>query len=354
MTVTRPPPYEWRVYPKSFPRNQWYVAGHAQDFGRTLLSRWILGDPICFYRRVDGTPVALTDRCVHRQMPLTLGKLTGDSVECGYHGIVYGPDGQATKVPSQNPVPPNCRVHRYPVRDRGGLLWIWLGDPDKADESMIPVHPWLDSPDWAIVRGTLHMNARAQLLNENLLDLTHVSFLHADSIGTNEVAETPATTEVRGDTVFVTRPMPSVLCPPLFEKVMGLSGMIDRESVAEYTAPGFHISHVLAKPAGAASDDPRACRHKAVHCVTPETETSAHYFWLIARDYHVDDEAVSQIWQEGTPGVLMQDVDAVEAIERVIAPYEPDYPFEINLRADNGALRARRIIERMIAAEQAG
>lgn len=297
--------------------------------------------------------MALVDRCVHRQMPLTLGRLRGDSLECGYHGIRYGDDGRARRIPSQDHVPERCRVHHYPLRESGGLVWIWMGDPDRADEGLIPDHAFLDSPDWAVVRGTLHMRARAQLLNENLLDLSHVSFVHADTIGTEEVAGGPATTEVDGATVRVTRPLPSVRCPPLFQRVMGLDGMIDRESVAEFVAPGFHISHVVARPAGDSPDSPRVCRHKAVHCITPEHERTAHYFWLVARDYRVEDTEVGEIWQKSSPVVLTQDIDAVEAIERVISAYEPDHPPEIDLRADAGGLRARRIIERMVAEETA-
>ena len=339
------------MYPRSFPRNQWYVAGHADDFGRSLVSRWILGDPVCFFRKRDGSAVALADRCLHRQMPLTLGRLKGDAVECGYHGILYGDDGRARKIPSQDHVPDRCRVHRYPVKDSGGLLWIWMGEPSAADESLIPGYAWLDSPDWAVVRGTLHMKARAQLLNENLLDLSHVSFLHADTIGSDEVAGGPASTEVGGDTVRVTRPLPSVQCPPLFQRVMGLEGTIDRESVAEFVAPGFHVSHVVVSQGAEGTPERRVCRHNAVHCITPEFETTAHYFWLVARDYRIDEPEVGEIWQKSTPVVLTQDIDAVEAIERVLTAYEPGYPPEINLRADAGGLQARRIIERMIADE---
>src|SRR5438128_824371 len=100
-------------YPLTFPRNQWYVAGHAGDFGRGLQRRWLLDEPVCFYRREDGVAVALADRCIHRQMPLTLGRLRGDNVECGYHGIVFNDRGEVLEVPSQTHVPRNCGVHAY-------------------------------------------------------------------------------------------------------------------------------------------------------------------------------------------------------------------------------------------------
>lgn len=342
-------------YPLEFPRNQWYVAGHAQDFGRKLFSRWILGEPICFYRRIDGGLVALVDRCIHRQMPLTMGRLKGDNVECGYHGILYGDDGRALRIPSQEFVPPACRVHRYPLVESGGLVWIWMGDPDEADEALLPDHPWLDDPEWTVVRGTLHMNARAMLINENLLDLSHVSYLHPETIGSTDVAEAPIATDFDDRSVRVTRSMSGAMSPPLFAKVMGLEGEIDRHQVAEFVAPGFHISHLTAKASGDPDESTGGAaefKHKAIHCITPEHAHSTHYFWAVTRNYRLDDEEVSQIWKEGSPQVFTQDIEAAEAIERVISAYEPGYPTELNIKVDGGPLRARRIVESLLAAER--
>ncbi|GEL21241.1 vanillate monooxygenase [Pseudonocardia sulfidoxydans NBRC 16205] len=339
-------------YPTQFPRNQWYVAGLARDFGRVLQQRWLLDEPVCFYRREDGTPVALADRCIHRQMPLTLGRLKGDDVECGYHGILFAADGRARKVPSQKHVPDRCRVRAYPVVESGGLLWIWMGDADRADAASIPGHPWLDSPQWRVVGGTLHMNCRAQLLNENLLDLSHVSYLHPDSIGTDDVAEADVETEIEDRRVRVTRDMHDVMAPPAFEKVLGLSGRVDRKQVAEYFPPGFHVSHLDVKPAGA-TDESATFRHKAIHCITPERGKSAHYFWLLTRQYRIDDDEIDHLWLQAIPRVLEQDIVASEAIEEVLAAYEPEYPPEINIKVDAGPLAARRIIARMVAEESA-
>lgn len=337
------------MYPKFFPRQQWYVAGHSEDFGRNLSSRWILGDPICFYRRRDGVLTALVDRCIHRQMPLSLGRLKGDDLECGYHGILYSYDGRALDIPSQRAVPPACRVHNYPLKESGGFVWIWMGDPERADEGLIPAHPWLDSPEWTVVRGSLHMDARAQLINENLLDLSHVSYLHPESIGTAEVASAPVSTNFEARSVRVTRLMEGIESPALFVKAMGLEGRIDREQVAEFIAPGFHITHVLAKSADPASD--KVCRHKAVHCITPEHENSAHYIWALTRDYALGNEEVDHLWREGVPVVFRQDIAAVEAIERVLSAYAPGHPLELNIKVDAGPLRARRIIQQMVAEE---
>ncbi|MES3636612.1 aromatic ring-hydroxylating dioxygenase subunit alpha [Mycobacterium intracellulare] len=339
------------MYPKKYPRNRWYVAAHSDEVNRELLSRWLLDEPVCLYRKSDGSPVALVDRCIHRQMPLSKGLLRNDdTLQCGYHGIVYGTDGHAIHIPSQTNVPPACRVHRFPLYERWSLVWIWMGDPTLADPAMVPDHHWLTDPNWATVRGTLSMKARAQLLNENLLDLTHLEFLHAGSIGAGKIAETPIITEFDGDVIRVSRPMNGIDCPPFFTKTMGLTGPIDRGQIAEFFPPGFHITHVSAKPAGDL-DDSRKCEQKAIHCVTPARGNTTHYFWCHARNYKIDDAEIQQLMQHGLEGVFTQDVEASEAIEDIISNYEPDHPIELNLKVDKAPLQARRLINQMAAAE---
>jgi phenylpropionate dioxygenase-like ring-hydroxylating dioxygenase large terminal subunit len=338
------------MYPVEFPRQQWYVAALSREVSREFLSRWILDEPVCLYRKLDGEPIAFVDRCIHRQMPLSKGRLRGDDLECGYHGITYGTDGRAVRIPSQDFVPPACRVHAYPLVESGGLVWLWAGDPDKADASLIPDHHWLSDENRTTVGGLLPMQARAQLLNENLLDLSHLTFLHPESIGSAQVAEIPVTTEFDATGVRCTRVMQSVDSPPFFQKVMGLSGLIDRGQVAEFHAPSFHITHVSAKPVGSPGDE-GLCEHKVIHCITPERRTSAHYFWLVSRGYRVDDPEVDALWEQGGAVVFGQDTDACESIERIISAYEPSYPVELNMKVDGGPLRARRILERMVAEE---
>ncbi len=194
------------------------------------------------------------------------------------------------------------------------------------------------------------MDARAQLINENLLDLSHVSFLHPDSIGSDDVASAPVTTDFDDRSVRVVREQKNSTSPPIFEKVMGLVGAIDRVQIAEWFAPGFHISHLTAKQSG--EQEAETFSHKAIHCITPEREDSTHYFWAVTRNYRTDDEEVSQIWEKGAPGVFTQDIEAMEAIEEVLAAYAPGYPTELNIKVDGGPLRARRIIEQLLAKEQ--
>jgi phenylpropionate dioxygenase-like ring-hydroxylating dioxygenase large terminal subunit len=336
------------MYPTHFPRNHWYVAARTAEVADRPLSRTILGEAVVLFRGPDGRAAALEDRCIHRSMPLSLGSVQDGMLICPYHGLTYDPSGAVIDIPCQTHVPRGRQARSYPLYAGSELIWIWPGDPDRADPATVPDQSWLDGNDWATVGGTLHMKARAQLLNENLTDLSHVAYLHEGSIGTREVAKAPITVEVDGRVVKVFRPMPEIDCPPFFTKVMGISGRIRRGSVAEFVAPGYHISHVEAE--ALEPDGIGPCRHRAVHCVTPETETSAHYFWLIARDYQRDSTEVDQLWRDGAPTVLMEDVTAVEAIETVLQRYPPDQPPpEINISADAGSLRAREIVESMIA-----
>ena len=135
-----------------FLRNFWYVAACGHEVTRNPLGRVILGEPIVFFRREDGTPVALEDRCAHRGYPLSKGRLDGDLLVCGYHGLRYDTAGACVGVPSQPNVPYGVCVRAYPVREASPFVWIWLTwfvtsasvAPSSTRESSAP-----KAPAWA-------------------------------------------------------------------------------------------------------------------------------------------------------------------------------------------------------------
>lgn len=341
------------MYPDEFPRNAWYVAARSAEVSHQLLARWILGDPVVLYRTEAGEAVAMVDRCIHRQMPLSMGRLKGDQIECGYHGLTYDTGGRCTRIPGTTAIPDRVRVRAYRLYEEFGLIWIWPGDPALADESLLPDHHWYTDPGWSTAAGTLHMNGRAQLLNENLLDLSHLSFLHPESIGTPEIAEVPIKVAFDDRTVTVRREMTDVPCPPFFTQITDITTTLDRQQIAEYTAPSFHVSTATIKPHGDV-DDSRMCNQKVMHAITPETRTSSHYFWSVSRDFAVGDDAVTRYVLSSIEDVFGQDIRALEAIEHIISAWEPSYPIELNIKVDAGPLQSRRILERMIAAERKG
>ncbi|GAA1236087.1 aromatic ring-hydroxylating dioxygenase subunit alpha [Prauserella halophila] len=341
------------MYPDQFPRNAWYVAARSAEVqtGR-LLPRFLLGDPVVMYRAEDDIPVAMVDRCVHRQMPLSLGRLKGNQIECGYHGLTFASDGNCVRIPGSTRIADKVRVQTFPLVEGNGLIWIWMGDPDTVDPGQIPDHHWYTADGWTTAGGTLHMNARAQLLNENLLDLSHLTFLHPESIGSPEIADIPVSVSYDDRTVTVQREMTGVECPPFFTHVTGINQPIDRQQIAEFFAPAFHITTTALKPSDD-TDESRMARQKTMHAITPETRTTTHYFWSVSRDYATEDQSVTDYTLEAVTGVFQQDIEACEAIEHIIAAWEPSYPLELNIKVDAGPLQSRKIIEKMLATEGA-
>ncbi|MEV0391252.1 aromatic ring-hydroxylating dioxygenase subunit alpha [Nonomuraea sp. NPDC050643] len=338
----------------SIPRDQWYVAAYGREIGQELFGRTVCGEPILFWRTRAGTVTAVSDRCVHRRFPLSEApsRLVDDQVLCGYHGFTYGADGGCVAVPGQARVPRTARLRSYRVVERDSFVWVWIGDPDAADASRVPRAPWLDAPGWTTVSGMEPLRARFGLLVDNLLDLSHETYLHGGYIGTPEVAATPITTEVdeEAGVVYVSRRMDDAECPPFYAKSTGLSGRIMRWQDIEYTPPCLYKLHSRIAPPGvrpgADGSDPDAFHVEVVYAITPETEHTTHDFWAVARDFALGDQGVSDFLAEQNRTVVLQDVAALDVLERVIAA-EPAGCQELSINIDTGGLAARRLLARL-------
>jgi phenylpropionate dioxygenase-like ring-hydroxylating dioxygenase large terminal subunit len=344
----------------TIPRNQWYVAAFGREIGRDLFSRTVCGESILFWRTEAGQVTAMSDRCVHRRFPLSQApsRLVGDTVVCGYHGFTYGADGGCVAVPGQTRVPRTARLRAYPVVEQDSFVWLWIGDADAADATRIPRAPWLTDPGYTTVSGMEPLAARFGLLVDNLLDLSHETYLHGGYIGTPEVASTPITTEVdeEAGVVYVSRHMDDAECPPFYAKSTGLSGRIMRWQDIEYTPPCLYKLHSRIAPPGvlpgADGTDPDAFHVEVVYAITPETENSTHDFWAVARDFALDDQSVSDFLAEQNRTVVLQDVAALDVLEQVIATEPAGYQ-ELSINIDTGGLAARRMLKRLAAGEQA-
>ena len=344
----------------SIVRNQWYVAAYGREVGRELFSRTICGESILFWRTEAGEVTAMSDRCVHRRFPLSESPshLVGDTVVCGYHGFTYGADGGCVAVPGQTRIPRTARLKAYPVVEQDSFVWVFIGDAERADATRIPRAPWLDRPGWTTVSGMEPLAARASLLVDNLMDLSHETYLHGGYIGTPEVAETPITTEVDEEAgiVYVSRHMADAACPPFYAKSTGIEGRITRWQDIEYRPPCLYLLHSRVAPVGVqpgpGGDDSKAFHVEVVYAITPETETSTHDFWAVARDFARDDESVSDFLAENNRTVVLQDVAALNLLETVIATEPPGYQ-ELSINIDTGGLAARRMLAAQIAAGDA-
>jgi phenylpropionate dioxygenase-like ring-hydroxylating dioxygenase large terminal subunit len=329
--------------------DHWYVAAWADEIGRTPLARTLLDEPVVLYRTEAGMPVALADRCPHRRVPLSMGKLVGDRLQCHYHGLQFDTSGACVRVPGQDAIPSALCTRAYPVEERHGLIWIWMGAAEEADPASIVDYHWLTDPGWGSKGVRFHVKANWQLIVDNLLDLTHLAFVHESTIGNAAVAENAAVRVRRTEQgVEVTRWMIDKPAPPTYVKAGGFTGNVDRWQIIDFTPPAFLRLHVGATPTGTGAPEGRfegGINMRNLNLITPETEGTTHYFWAQAHDFQPDNPAVTDLVFEQVKTAFLEDVDVFEAQQRMIdaAPDSPQH----DINADAGGIQARRILERL-------
>ncbi|GAB2856540.1 aromatic ring-hydroxylating dioxygenase subunit alpha [Actinocorallia aurea] len=330
-----------------FARDQWYVIAYAHEVGRELLARTVLGEPIVLYRTEDGRAVALADRCVHRRYPLSESALVGDTVVCGYHGFTYDAQGSCVAVPGQSRVPRTARVAAYPLSETDGFVWVWIGDPALADETAVPRAAHLTAPGWVTVKGMEPIACDYGLLVDNLMDLSHETYLHGGYIGTPEVAETPITTEVdaAAGVVRVSRHMADAECPPFYARSTGIQGRIRRHQDIEYFAPCLYLLHSRISPVG---QDAPLFRTEITYAITPSAPGHVYDFWAVSRDFATDDPQVTDFLEKFNHTVVMQDVDALNLLQRTLDADPGESP-ELSINIDAGGLAARRMLAGLAA-----
>lgn len=346
-----------------FLRNTWYVFGYADDitpehFGH----RTIVDQPVLVYRRPDGTLAALRDVCPHRFVPLHMGRQIGDAIQCGYHGLRFGPDGACVGMPIAGmPIPKAARVTAYPVVERHSLVWLWTGDPALADAGLIPDFSFLCDPARGNVRGYTHVDADYQLAIDNLSDLTHVQFLHAGYQASEAFERLQFKVDQVADTVYARLTFPNGRPPYAFQKaVADIEAPIDLCFETRWNLPSCVRLRITAHPAGAhpAGAHPggdggnRLFESMSAHILTPETERSAHYFFVNSRDYAVGDPEIDarvRAWQR--QGFDVEDKPMLEAQQRRIADHDIMTLGPVLLPTDAGAIRVRRILAARMKAE---
>ncbi|MDD9983240.1 MAG: Rieske 2Fe-2S domain-containing protein, partial [Gammaproteobacteria bacterium] len=224
-----------------FLHNYWYVASWARDLGREPLARIMLNEPVVLFRKRDGTPVALEDRCIHRRLPLSMGRLIGDEIQCHYHGLVFDGTGACVKIPGQERIPSTVRVKSYPVVERNQCIFVWMGDPDAPDASRIPTHfSVLDNEGWTTSLVDRPVRCHYELINDNLLDLSHLATVHASTVGTVHVADVADVVAERdGDHVKVSRWTMDVPAATTYQQFGHYDGNIDRWQVSEFFPPAY-------------------------------------------------------------------------------------------------------------------
>lgn len=339
---------------RTFPLNAWYAAAWDVELGRRLLARKICDKPLVLYRKQDGSAVALTDACWHRLLPLSQGELHGDNVICGYHGLEFDDTGRCVYMPSQGTINPSASVKSYPVAERHRFIWVWPGDPAEADPQRIPDLHWNDDPQWASDGKVIQVKCNYRLVIDNLMDLTHETYVHGSSIGNRAVAEAPFTVTHTDRTATVSRWMLDIDPPPFWRGQLGKAGNVDRWQIINFEGPSTIAIDVGVALAGTGA--PEGNRSKGVNgfvlnTITPETESTCHYFWAFARNYDIANQARTHELREGVASIFREDEIILEAQQKAITD-NPDHVF-YNLNIDAGSMWARKLIERMIQSEDA-
>ena len=335
--------------------NVWYVAATTLELGLKPFHRTILGTEIVLYRKSDGETAALRDRCAHRFAPLHLGEIKGDALQCPYHGLQFGPDGQCVHNPQgAGKITRGARVQSYPVAERHGFVWIWMGAVESAEYSLIPdLSQWEDKPDHIPVRGYIRPKANYELLTDNLMDLSHALYLHSGGIGSAAIERAKSEVVVAGRSVTSNLWMPDELPSPYYSARFN-----------NYQQPVDHWLDMTWRPAAILTLDsgitptgrPReeGVRGLVAHLLTPETETTTHYFWIHTRsDRRQDLDVSAQIAKALRTAFEREDQPMIEAQQAMMGTSDLWSLRPIFLPADAAAVRVRRTLAELIKEENA-
>jgi phenylpropionate dioxygenase-like ring-hydroxylating dioxygenase large terminal subunit len=337
---------------QEYPRNQWYVAAFSSEIAEgKLLRRILLGTPVLLYRAESGEPVALYDRCPHRGLPLSLGKRVGDRVQCGYHGIEFGPDGRCMHIPSQAGTPSSMAVPSYPVIEKWQWLWIWMGDPDKADESLLPDHHWLGLTDPALHANEFlvtQINCNFQFFNDNLIDATHLSYIHLGTLDNGGIAGAKSWIEEKDRYIMMGRTEPEVRYAGEIARYFRAeeNKAYHRTHYTEMLLPSTNIAKQWLRDIE--NPDAPAIILYAINALTPRDHRSTHVFHVQVSSYP---ENCTPADLAGVNYILGEDIVALEALQRDFE--EIGDTREISVAADNAGVRARRLLKHMVEAERA-
>ncbi|MDB5688594.1 MAG: aromatic ring-hydroxylating dioxygenase subunit alpha [Sphingomonas bacterium] len=346
-----------------FLENAWYVAGWSDELGREPMARRLLDRDLVFFRREDGLPLAMTDRCPHRFVPLSAGTVVGDEIQCPYHGLKFGADGKCYDARVNETNRDRFCLATYPLVERYGSIWIWMGDPAGANPADIPDFSFLESDTRFVAgRGTTHMQANYLLEIDNLLDLSHLDFVHPTTLSNGAIASGAYKVWQDGKTVHSDRIIRNTPAPVQFLDMMALStdprwDKAKADKIVDlWLDMHWYAPSTLKLDVGVGSpglDRANRLDQMQAHYVTPESETSTHYFWI----YTMTKLGQSQEHLDGFLKVIRkafedEDKPMLELQQRAMkSDFWTEQPMV--LEEDAGAIRARRIIDKLVREEAA-
>jgi len=335
-------------------RNCWYVIAWDYEIPADgLFARTVLNEPIVVFRTAGGGFAALEDRCCHRHAPLSKGRKEGDNVRCGYHGLKFDAAGQCVDAPGLERIPPQAKVRTYPLVMRNKWLFVWMGDPAQASERLLPDNYSNDHPDWRNRPGYMHYDTPYLLICDNLLDFTHLSYVHEKTLGgSTAIAQARPEIEPLERGVRVSRRVPDVPSPPYYQKIRSFKGNVDRWFIYDFLFPGTLLMSSGGKPTGQKEADPaNSVLLHSCQTLTPETDGSTHYFFQQSHRADGGDASVTEGIFQSLVTAFNEDRDMISAQHAVIQrnPGAAMLPLGI----DAALVRYRKALDEAIAQERA-
>jgi len=341
----------------NYPRNCWWAAARSSDIGDKPYGCTMLDTPVVLYRRAsDSQLVALHDRCAHRWAPLSAGWVEGDRIVCGYHGFAYEAGGKCVRIPTQDSVPAKACVRPYPVRERYGMVWVWLGDASLADATEPAAElAFITDPAWTVVTGETPLEANYMMLKENVLDLTHFGYVHRHSIKVMDW-DRPPKVEVGDTTVTYVQEFPSAPLAFIYgvPTGIGMERTVYRKNWGRFLTPSINLGAVEIRDPSPAPGARAEFRFNVVHLTTPISPTRTRYWWFQGWDIQLPGEYVAK-WQPGVEAGYAEDKAILNEVQRIVSLDAAgcDYP-EILAQADQAAIQARRKLQALLDAERQG
>jgi vanillate O-demethylase monooxygenase subunit len=339
-----------------FLRKAWYVAAWDRELGAQPLALRILDENVVLFRQSDGTAAALEDACVHRKLPLSMGRVCGDTIECGYHGLRFSATGYCVHIPCSDTIPRGARVRSYPLVARYGLLWIWMGEPESARaEDIFQVEHWGDSR-WGMTAGdAMTVDCNYLYMTDNLLDPSHVAWVHRSTFGNAACESTPVKVTATPQGMIAARWMRDVEIAPLYRRFVRFQGDCDRLQHYEVRFPCASLVRAVFVPAGSAGSEAQhhaeAFVMDSYNFLTPVDGGRTRYFWFQMRNVFPDDAQVSREMAEGVRTAFEEDRLILNAVQENFARTRTPH---IDIAIDSAPLRFRRRLQQLIAAERAG
>src|SRR3984893_7951074 len=338
-----------------FIRNAWYVAAWADEIGETPLARRICNQPVVLYRDRQNCVAALHDMRCHRGAPLHMGAIVEEGLQCGYHGLIFDRSGACVRVPGQARILERTRVRSFPVVEQDAFVWIWMGDPAKADVSTIVPWPYHnDTKNWPHKHTMYPIKAAAMLMVDNLMDLTHLGYVHISTIGGNPAQHVEAKMQTERTPLGLkfTRWMLNSMPPPTYVMAAGFQGRIDRCQRFEFIAPGSILQWTGAAEAGAYREGDTSgspLEFRLFHWLTPGTDTSFFYFWSAADGFRQDEPAATEQFFAQVAAAFLEDKTVVEGQQLRLT--ELGETALVDIATDAARLHMRRTVERLLEEE---